>query len=485
LPVFVSFVCFVVPGAFPEAPVGPAWRLSLSEGVAAPPGLSAGVADALRRLAGPGETAGALAEHVRTTDGPAALPRWFYLLQGLARRRLLRLSAVATGDRLAMLAPTAPSFVLPPAGAEPARPYVLSRFAWARRRGDVLAVEAPLSAARVELHDPRAAAFLHALARPGTAADLAGRVPGLPAEAATPLLGLLAHAGAACPVGPDGSAAEDADAALRCWQFHDVLFHSRSRAGRHDEPVGATFPQAGRLDPPPALLAEEAGEAVELSRPDLERLCRDDPPFALVQERRRSVRRYAAEPITRRQLGELLYRVCRVRAVEEMDVATPAGPVRMGFALRPYPSGGALYELEAYAAVRACGGLAPGLYRYDPLGHRLRRRAGPTAAVGRLLGDAALSAGLTAEGVQVLLVLAARVPRVAWKYAGLAYALVLKNAGALIQTLYLAATAMGLSPCALGSGDSDLFAHAAGVNGHAEAPVGEMLVGGAPRDEGR
>jgi SagB-type dehydrogenase family enzyme len=487
--------------------VDPTWVLSLPEyvtvaaqaegelsllGLRSPVTLrqvSPGLCDALRRLAAPGESAGRLGEHVRTVDGPAALARWYYHLQDLARRRLLRLAVHAGGERLATLEPTAPSFVLPPAGALPCRSYVLSRFAWVQRRGDVLALESPLTPARIVLHDPRAAALVHALvhalARPGTAAEVAGRVAGLPAEAVTPLLGLLAHAGAACALGDDGATVEDADPSLLCWQFHDLLFHARSREGRHDAPVGATYPLAGRLDPPPALRPETATDGIALYRPDLERLQCQDPPFALVQERRRSVRKYATEPITDRQLGEFLYRVARVRDCQHMEVETPAGPVPMDFALRPYPAGGALYELEVYAVVEACRGLSPGLYRYDGLGHQLVRRAGRTAEVERLLSDAARSAGVEATGPQVLLVLTARLPRVAWKYSCLSYALVLKNVGVVFQTMYLAATAMGLAPCAVGLGDSDLFARAAGVDYYAETSVGEFLLGSAPADEER
>ncbi len=117
--------------------------------------LAPGLRDALRRLAAPGESAGRLAEHVRTVDGPVALPRWYYHLQDLARRRLLHLAVHAGGERLVTLEPTAPSFVLPPAGAVPERSYVLSRFAWLQRHGDVLALESPLCPARIVLHDPR------------------------------------------------------------------------------------------------------------------------------------------------------------------------------------------------------------------------------------------------------------------------------------------------------------------------------------------
>lgn len=447
--------------------------------------LSPGLFAALRRLAAPGQSAGQLAEHIRTVDGPAALARWYFHLQDLARRCLLRLAVHADGVRLATLEPTAPSFVLPPAGILPGRSYVLSRFAWMRRRGDVLALESPLSPARILLQDSRAIALVHALARPGTAAEVGGRVAVLPAEAVTALLGLLVHAGAACAVDAAGSTAEDADPALRCWQFHDLLFHARSRQGRHDDPAGATYPLAGHLDPPPALRPEAAAGAIALYRPDLERLKCQDPPFAFVQEHRRSVRKYADEPITDRQLGEFLYRVARVRDCKHMEVETPAGPVQMDFAPRPYPAGGALYELEVYAVVAACRGLSPGLYHYDGLGHRLVCRAGRTAEVERLLQSAALAVGLQATEPQVLLVLAARLPRVAWKYTGLAYALVLKHVGVVFQTMYLAATAMGLAPCAVGLGDSDLFAQATDADYYAETSVGEFLLGSAPAHEER
>ncbi len=123
---------------------------------------------------------------------------------------------------------------------------------------------------------------------------------------------------------------------------------------------------------------------------------------------------------------------------------------------------------------------SPGLYHYDPAGHRLERLAGPTPEVAALLSDAARSAGVAPEGLQVLLILASRFPRLAWKYASLAYALTLKHVGVVYQTMYLAATAMGLAPCALGGGDSDLFARAAGVDYYAETSVGEFLLGSKP-----
>jgi hypothetical protein len=54
--------------------------------------------------------------------------------------------------------------------------------------------------------------------------------------------------------------------------------------------------------------------------------------------------------------------------------------------------------------------------------------------------------------------------------------------GVVFQTMYLAATAMGLDPCAIGGGDADLFARAAGTDYCAETSVGEFLLG-TPRPD--
>src|SRR5262249_59793777 len=97
--------------------------------------------------------------------------------------------------------------------------------------------------------------------------------------------------------------------------------------------------------------------------------------------------------------------------------------------------------------------------------------------VASLLGDAAEATAIPEDSVQVLLILAARFARVAWKYESIAYALTLKHVGVVFQTMYLAATAMGLGPCAVGGGDADLFARAAGTDYCAGTSVGGVLLG--------
>jgi SagB-type dehydrogenase family enzyme len=220
-----------------------------------------------------------------------------------------------------------------------------------------------------------------------------------------------------------------------------------------------------------------AGEFVELVRPDLDRLQREDPPYAKIQETRRSIREFGNPPINLKEVGAFLFRVARVKAQNEFDIETPNGSMRMDFALRPYPGGGALYELELYPVVNQCDDLAAGMYRYDPLNHRLERLSGRTPEVESLLLGASVATTIPQEQIQVLIVVASRFQRMAWKYNSLAYAATLKHVGVLYQTMYLAATAMGLAPCAIGCGDSDVFTHAAGTDYYTESSVGEFLLG--------
>jgi oxazoline/thiazoline dehydrogenase len=436
------------------------------------------VADALFRLDAPGDEEDRLADLVLEA-GPKALAGWYYALRVLADRGLICRSVWASGCRLATLLSASPTFAMAEAACSAGRRYRLSQFAYLRREGETLVLESPMSQARVVLHDARVAALIAILAAPSTVQDLMARASDIPDDAIPLLLGLLATGGMVedAEAEPSDAAAGPVMSSRDAWEFHDLLFHARSRRGRTDAPAGATYRLAGRMELPPVVKPAPAGERYLLFRPDLERLSVDDPPLARVMERRRSVREYGARPVSARELGEFLYRVARIRDESEVVIETPHGPMPMAIASRPYPSGGALYELEFYAAIAACDGIDPGLYYYEPRGHGLIRTGATAADLRGLFRDAADSAGIPADTVQVLLLLSARVPRISWKYASIAYSLILKHVGVVYQTMYLAATAMGLAPCALGCGDSDAFARAAGTDYYDETSVGEFLLG--------
>jgi SagB-type dehydrogenase family enzyme len=442
--------------------------------------LTPGLEAALRRLAQRGAREDALVQMVLEADGAAALPRLYYHLHALERHGLLWRSVGACGGRLASLVPHSPRFLFPGLKLAAGRRYLLSRFAYLRREKSEAVLESPRSTARIILHDTRAARLAHAFLQPRGADELKRAVGGLPLPVAILAAELLLNAGLLEQLNENGACPEEEDSDLQSWEFHDLLFHAHSRSGRHDGPLGGTYRFLGRLPPPPALKPPMSADTIDLYRPDLQLLTREDPPLTLVQEQRRSVRAYAAEPLSVRQLGEFLYRVGRVKEVHEVECTAPGGTVQMDFASRPYPGGGALYELELYVAVNACAGLTRGLYHYDPLRHCMERLAADSVEVTALLADASDSAGIPRKKLQVLLVVSARFQRIAWKYAGMAYATILKHVGVLYQTMYLVATAMDLAPCGIGAGDSDCFARAAGTDYYAETSVGEFLLGSRP-----
>lgn len=443
---------------------GPRSRLTLRR-------MNANLIEAMRQLAPPGTDADLLREAVATSGGAESLARWLYCLDELDRRSLVQKTLVSGGDRLATVIPLAKSLdrhdrKSPPIDA--ATSLRLSRFAYLRREGEQMVLESPLAHSRVVMHDARAVAVIASLAAPSSPASLEeSRL--FPADAVTRLLELLIEARMV------EAANDQGDAAYAVWEFHDLLFHSRSRRGRSDAPFGGTFRFADR--PPPPALKSVAGPSVGLERPDLERIERDDPPLAWAQERRRSIREYGPQPITVQQLGEFLFRVGRVKEQPQLEVASAAGEIALDLATRPYPAGGGLYELEFYVAVRNCDGLEGGFYYYEPLGHRLIQVNGDRRSQESLVDEAAASAGIDPATVQVLVILATRFERLAWKYESIAYALTLKHVGVVYQTMYLAATAMGLAPCALGCGDADVFARASANDYGVETSVGEFLLG--------
>jgi SagB-type dehydrogenase family enzyme len=388
------------------------------------------------------------------------------------------------GVRLATLVPVAPTFAPAPCEVVAGRAYVLSRFAYMRVEGGEMRLESPLAQARIVPHDWRTTAIVHLLAGPRRVEDLRAQMPSVSEEATRALVALFVAARMASEATEAGGCATDTPVALRSWEFHDLLFHARSRGGRHDQPVGGTYRFLAELEPPPVLVSTSSERPVELYRPDLRRLEETDPPFARVQEARRSIRVYGARPLTARQLGEFLYRIGRVADYWEDELPTPRGPVRLASAARPYPAGGGLYELELYVLVNRCDGLDAGLYRHDPERHCLHPLAAAPDDLDALLTDASLSTMIPREQLQIMIVVAARFQRIAWKYAAIAYSVVLKDVGVLYQTMYLVATAMGLAPCGLGCGNADLFARAAGIDYYAETSVGEFLLGSQTETEG-
>ena len=135
-----------------------------------------------------------------------------------------------------------------------------------------------------------------------------------------------------------------------------------------------------------------------------------------------------------------------------------------------------------YLAVSNCEGLARGLYHYDAGRHALVE-IGVSAQQLQALSAAAEFAMDASGPPQVLITIAARFGRISWKYSSIAYSLILKDVGCLIQTFYLAATDMGLGGCAIGTSNIDLFEKMTGLEFHVEGPVGQFALGRGKKPE--
>ena len=170
--------------------------------------------------------------------------------------------------------------------------------------------------------------------------------------------------------------------------------------------------------------------------------------------------------MSQNQLAELLYRSCGIQASPSKRDDRPR---------RAYPSGGGLYPLRVYLLIHSCGELAPGLFLYNAYQHSLASVVPWNERVSGLQRDAQMAAGMKAPP-PIVITISSRFRRTAWKYEGIAYRLMLLEAGALMQTVSLVAGSMGLASCFLGCGNADLFTELTGTDYYMETSIAEMLV---------
>ena len=356
----------------------------------------------------------------------------------------------------------------------------LCRFAYQHPYEGTMVLESPLSKFRVKLLDWRASAILAQLAQPQSLASIIPP-PLLGPETAYQFLTLLWATGF-LGIDPESPS-------LRLWDFHNLLFHSRSRFGRHDYP--AIDHDIEQWSDFPVVKPPMSDRIIPLPRPNLGALMSNDATLTEALETRKSVRQYDDNhPITIEQLGELLYRTARVKkmlSIEEWfgknwrEIIGFEADIDFGeLSRRTYPGGGAMYELEIYPVVRLCESLSQGVYHYDPLNHQLEQIIESENDIFALSGYNIIKESTDVGTPQVLLVITARFGRIFRRYRSIAYAAVLKHVGVLQQNFYLVATNMGLAPYAIGGGDSDTFGQAVGLNYVEESSVGEFCLGSLP-----
>jgi SagB-type dehydrogenase family enzyme len=401
------------------------------------------------------------------------------LVQRLAGRGLIeyRLGRARSED-LVVIEPQLPDYWPRLAQLGDADTLALSRFAYMRRRANEMVLESPRSSALFKICDPKIAAALALLSTPQQIKQFRRQqdFPGLE------LLALLVDCQILFKTDGDGLRPAEGDDALVLWDFHDLVFHARSTEGRHANPLGGAYPYADTIAALPAVRPAWPGTKIDLR--ELSPAAVDAPsPTAKLLRERHSTRDFDNQrPITLAELARFLDGTARVQSELKTPLDHGGGGPELDYTVRPYPSGGASYELELYLAVDTCEGLSRGFYHYDAGAHALVPIEVRGNALNALLNGATFAMGVNAAP-QILITIAARFGRVSWKYSSIAYALILKDVGALMQTFYVMATDMGLGGCAIGTTNIELFAKMTGLLFHVEGPVGQFALGRGAKPE--
>ncbi len=411
------------------------------------------------------------------SDAPAIDKDIHLLVRRLAARGLLeyRLARSRSGEDQVVIEPQVPDYWPRMPQLDDADVLVLSRFAYMRRRGNEMVLESPRAGALFRICDANVAVLLATLSAPGQIERLR-RHDGFPG---VELLALLVDCQILFKIaatGDDGLRPAEGDADLVLWDFHDLVFHTRSTEGRHANPLGGLYPYADVMAPLPAVRPPWRGDKIDLGALSSAPGEAATGVAKLLRERRSTRDFDDRRPITLAELAQFLDATARVLSELKTPLDPEGGGPVLTYTMRPYPSAGASYELELYLAVDKCEGLARGFYHYDAGGHALVHIDVRSQEFDALLKGAQLAMEAPAAP-QILITIAARFGRISWKYSSIAYGLILRDVGVLIQTLYLTATDMGLGGCAIGSTNIELFAKMTGIEFHVEGAVGQFAIG--------
>jgi hypothetical protein len=171
---------------------------------------------------------------------------------------------------------------------------VLSRFAYIRRRGNEMVLESPRAGALFKICNPQIATTIALLSRPQQIKQLR-RQDGFPG---LEFLALLVDCQILFKIDTardSGLRSAEGDNNLVLWDFHDLLFHTRSAEGRHANPLGGVYPYAGVVPPLPAVRPRWPGKKIDL-REFVAAPAQAMSPVAKLLHERHSTRSFDKEP---------------------------------------------------------------------------------------------------------------------------------------------------------------------------------------------
>ena len=243
-------------------------------------------------------------------------------------------------------------------------------------------------------------------------------------------------------VGETGAEA-DADRKIRdtCWRTTSAVLHFSSRwNGVDTRAPGNPFADSDeqnmldRLGPAPPAVHEHVAASARIALPVA-------PPTELdrLLGRRVTCRNYDRRPLSLDAFSAVLYRAFGARAID--DYAPGLQVLKKGA-----PSAGGLHPTEAYVLAQNVDGVDCGLYHYHPVAHALEPLKPLDRAAAAVLVERFVASQEHFLGAHAVVIPAARFRRQSWKYRNhaKAYRALVLDVGHLSQTLYLAATELGL-----------------------------------------
>lgn len=347
--------------------------------------------------------------------------------------------------------------------------FRLSKFAFIRREGAHFLLESALGQARILIYDHCILGLTSLLSTFTTMEVLSGEQY-ISTSTLETFITLL-HTGDFLEFEPVVKTTSPEE----LWSFHDLLFHTRTRYGRHHYNLGATYRFINRIPPKKASRGEaDALAEVYLLVPGPEEMHLSDS-LEHCMEQRHSTR--AFNGLDLRLLSTLLYRCLRIKGSRPYPVANIAGDTEEIETLSaPYPSGGSMYELIFYLTIYECEGLEPGFYQYNAFEHKLYLLQRKNKDTDIMMWYARACTG-SEQLPPAVITFAADFERMFWKYENMAYAAILKNVGVVFQTLYLVATDLGLGACAIGNGNIETLSRLTKKTVLQESSVGEFILG--------
>ena len=200
-----------------------------------------------------------------------------------------------------------------------------------RRRGNEMVLESPRAGALFRICDPKIATAIAMLSTPQQIKQLR-RQDGFPG---VELLALLVDCQILFKIdaaGDSGLRPAEGDDNLVLWDFHDLLFHTRSTEGRHANPLGGLYPYAGVISPLPAVRPRWPGKKIDLRKFSAAHSEAISPVAKLLRERHSTRSFDDQRPITLAELSRFLDSTARVlsrwRSRVDLGDGGPIGRVR-------------------------------------------------------------------------------------------------------------------------------------------------------------